>query len=92
MLNYISLKNQALISYLLSCWFVGCGFYKIFYYTNYSFSSILSSENVNAYVGGDAYNYMINSQRATAYFVLALLFVVLGSAFLIINEIRGEAN
>jgi len=77
---YYLLDNIVRISYLLSFWFVSCGFYKIFFYKT-------SSEDINVYVGGDAYNYIIKSQLATSYFVLALLFTVLGSTFLIINKL-----
>ena len=38
----------------------------------------LFSDPVNAYVGGDAYNYIINGTFATAYAVLAVLFSLWG--------------
>jgi hypothetical protein len=41
------------------------------------------SINVNAYVGGDAYNYIINGTYATAFFVLSMGFTVTGTIFLI---------
>ena len=46
--------------------FLIIGFYKMLIYDDYT----------NAYVGGDAYNYIINGTYATAYFVLA------GSSFI----------
>lgn len=35
-------------------------------------------DNKNAYVGGDAYNYIINGTHATAFFVLAVGFLISG--------------
>lgn len=60
--------------------FAGIGFFHMFFYEN---SDTYYSTNVNAYVGGDAYNYIINATRATAYFVIS--FGSLISVFL--NEI-----
>ena len=40
--------------------------------TNYKNTSDYASENINAYVGGDAYNYIINAGAATAMYVLAI--------------------
>ena len=39
----------------------------------------------NAYVGGDAYNYIINGNYATALFVLATMFALLGVAFIALS-------
>ena len=50
------------------------GFYKLFAYNN-SYYSL-----VNAYVEGDAYNYIINANYATACFVLVAV-LILFSAF-----------
>jgi hypothetical protein len=46
------------------------GFYKIMIYENYSWSQ------KNAYVGGDAFNYIINSNYGCAYFTLAAVFAI----------------
>lgn len=69
------------IMYLTSMFFVGVGFYKIFSYR---------PPHTNAYVGGDAYNYIINSNYATGYFVLALLFAIIGSGILIKETIEKQ--
>lgn len=45
--------------------------------TNY-YNSDYSMLNKNAYVGGDAYNYIINGTYAAAYFVLAAGFLISG--------------
>ena len=39
-------------------------------------NSDYSWRTVNAYVGGDAYNYIINGTHATAFFVLTAMFVL----------------
>ena len=40
--------------------------------TNYYNSDNFTSLNKNAYVGGDAYNYIINGNYATGFFVLSM--------------------
>ena len=69
---------------------IGMGFYKMFFYTNYSESEYLSNYNVNAYVGGDAYNYIINGTYTTSYFVLALVFTVFACTMLILKKINVD--
>lgn len=44
--------------------------------------------DINLYVGGDAYNYIISSNHATGYFILGLIFAISGFTMMIINEIR----
>ncbi len=64
--------------------FIWTGMHKLYVYTNDE-----DGDNVqNAYVGGDAYNFIINAGYATAYFVLALIFVVLACTFLICNHLK----
>jgi hypothetical protein len=74
----------AVIFFLLSAIFLGIGFYKLWAYEN----SILSP--VNAYVEGDAYNYIINSNLATAYFTVAILFTLIALGFLLIGTINKQ--
>ena len=70
---------------------VGIGFYKMFVYENVNEDSYFSSsENVNAYVGGDAYNYIINGTYTTGYFVLALVFMVFACTLLVIKSINQK--
>lgn len=57
----------AVILFVCAAILVGVGFYKMNVYNYNEYSSKLSK---NAYVGGDAYNYIINSNYATGYFVL----------------------
>lgn len=49
---------------------------------NYYNSEYTTAYNVNAYVGGDAYNYIINGNYATGFFVLAMGFFLGGTVFL----------
>ncbi len=58
--------------------------------TNYYSSDTYYSLNRNAYVGGDAYNYIINAGYATAFFVLAVGLALLGVGFLIVYYISGR--
>jgi len=72
------------LSYLVSLIFVGMGFYKMFAYNNPE-TARYSDPPVNAYVGGDAYNYIINANYATAFFAVAVFFAVIGMSFLLFN-------
>ncbi len=71
--------------YLISMICMGLGFYKMWVYDN---GDHYPYETHNAYVGGDAYNLIINANYATAFFVLALIFAVAGSTCFIINAIQ----
>lgn len=73
---------KVISSFILAFIFVCIGFYKLFVYSNSDLG-----DPINAYVGGDAYNYIINSNLGIAYFVLSLIFVVLGCTFLICNHL-----
>jgi hypothetical protein len=74
----------AVIFFLLSAVFMGIGFYKLWAYDDSAYSP------VNTYVGGDAYNYIINSNLATAYFTVAILFTLIALGYLIIGAIRNK--
>ena len=71
------MKNTA-SKFTVWCWLAAASFlggcitlYKgIDKMTNYYYNSEYSSRLVNAYVGGDAYNYIINGTYAIAFFVL----------------------
>ncbi len=84
------------ICYLICAVFFGMGFYKMFAYNNPE-TVRYSDQPVNAYVGGDAYNYIINANYATAYFVLAIFCAVIGLTFVLCcfyytNEIKREVS
>lgn len=80
---------KVIISFGISLFFMGMGFYKMFVYEASDLSYV---KNKNVYVGGDAYNYIINANFSTAYFVLSLIFVIIACSFLIYNAIliKGE--
>lgn len=61
--------------YIAALGSLGMGFYKMFAYENseYSFGT-----KTNVYVGGDAYNYIINGTYATGFFVLFGAFLIAG--------------
>lgn len=58
----------------------------------YRNSEYFTSRNVNAYVGGDAYNYIINGNYATAFFVLAAVFVIMGIGFAVLYYLSKIDN
>lgn len=72
------------------------GFYKMFVYQNNNDDEMYFSdyeESINAYVGGDAYNFIINASYSTAYFVLALMFMVLFCTSMILKTmVRNREN
>lgn len=74
------LKVLCVICIIIGIVMVGMGFYKHLVYVNSEYGS-----NVNAYVGGDAYNYIINGAYFTAY-------AVLGMGSFIIATISGVAS
>lgn len=69
----------ATVFYLLSGFMLYKGYDKI---TNYYNSEYSTSNNINAYVGGDAYNYIINGNYSTGFFVLSAGFMITGTIFL----------
>lgn len=75
------------------CWCalgsLGCGVISlligIYKMTQYENSDYSWGQHTNAYVGGDAYNYIINGTHATALFVLAAMFCLGAIGFLILH-------
>ena len=68
--------------------FIACGLFayqSYDKYTNYRNSDSFYSRNVNAYVGGDAYNYIINGTYFTGFAVCSIGCAVIGSIFLSIG-------
>ncbi len=57
--------------------------------TNY-YNSDYSVLNKNAYVGGDAYNYIINGNYATAFFVLTTMFVLAAIGLMILHYVSRK--
>ena len=79
---------------VLSACSLGCSFFTLYKgvdkMTNYYNSEKYPSLNVNAYVGGDAYNYIINGTYATAFFVLTAMFVLAAIGLMILHYISQD--
>lgn len=80
-------KTMVFLSYSLAAIFGCTGLYKLWVYTPLE-EDIYGdmAGGVNAVVGGDAYNYIINGTHAVAYILLALIFVIIGSVFVLNNN------
>ncbi len=83
-------KIPSLLCYVGSLISIFFGFYKLFVYENNGNSPFL--ENKNAYVGGDAYNLIINAGQATAYFTLSGVLILAGTSFLLWQYIAHKAS
>jgi hypothetical protein len=79
----------AIIFYIKAVVFFAKGYDKV---TNYYSSDNYSDLNVNAYVGGDAYNYIINANYLTANFVVGGTFVIVGTMILMTGSIVKAIN
>ena len=69
--NDTTYKTVGVIFFIGSCIFTAIGFYKMFVYENNDYGYNLK----NAYVGGDAYNYIINGTHSIAFFILGMGFI-----------------
>ena len=89
-----SVIKKASIWSKLSVCSLGCGLYTFFrgidkmvrYYNSESVPSL----NKNAYVGGDAYNYIINGNYATAFFVLTTMFVLASIGLMVLHYVSKD--
>lgn len=79
----------AAASFLGGCITLYKGIDKMTHYYNSEYSF---TPSVNAYVGGDAYNYIINGTYATAFFVLTAMFVLAAVGFIIIHYLSQERS
>ena len=82
--NESGLLVLSILFFITSGYFLFQAYDKITNYRNADFSS------VNAYVGGDAYNYIINGTYSTTYVVIALIFVVCAFGCLILRAIKRK--
>lgn len=82
-------KTLSVLSLLCGIVTFALGIYKMFWYENPE-SSILRS--VNAYVGGDAYNYIINGAYATAFFVLTAMFTLAAIGMMGLHYLSRKKN
>lgn len=58
--------------YIIAALLFAKGLHQFYVYENYEFT-----DGTNAYVGGDSYNYIINSIRSVAYFMLSGMLVII---------------
>ena len=79
----------AVVLYILSAVMLYKGYDKM---TNYRNSDTYYSINQNAYVGGDAYNYIINGTYATGFFVLSMGFFISGTCSVLGGIIINKMN
>ena len=90
-----STRKASVWSILAGC-SLGCSFYTLYQgidkMTNYYNSENYPSLNVNAYVGGDAYNYIINGTYATSFFVLTTMFVLAAIGLMILHYVSKERS
>lgn len=77
-----SLKTTSVVCLIAALVVLGMGIYKVTVYENPD--SIFSS-SVNAYVGGDAYNYIINGTYFSGY-------MALGGALLVCSTVAKGAS
>ncbi len=88
-----STKKASIWSILSGC-SSGCSLFTLYKgidkMTNYYNSENYPSLNVNAYVGGDAYNYIINGTYATAFFVLTAMFVLAAIGLMILHYVSRD--
>ncbi|MCD7819685.1 MAG: zinc ribbon domain-containing protein [Lachnospiraceae bacterium] len=60
--------------------------------TRYNSGDYYPYETINAYVGGDAYNYIINGTYSTAFFVLTTMFWLMAIGLIIIHYVSLKKN
>ena len=86
-------KKSRIWSILAGCSLV-CSFFTFYKgidkIINYYNSENYPNLNKNAYVGGDAYNYIINGNYATAFFVLTTMFVLTAIGLMILHYVSAE--
>lgn len=78
----IVLFSLSLVAFIMGLWAIGTGFNKkdSYYNSEYSYRA-----SVNAYVGGDAYNYIINGTYFAGY-------CSLGGALFVVATIAGVSG
>lgn len=78
-------KRFSTFSFIACFLSVGLGLYKLLFYAN---PEEYYELHMNVYVGGDAYNYIINGTHATAYFVLATMWAIFAIGAAIMNHLK----
>lgn len=82
-------KILSSIAFIISVVALGFGLDKML---NYNSGESYPYEYHNAYVGGDAYNYIINGNYATGLFVLSTMFALMGIGFIILYYLSKMAD
>ena len=77
----------AIISFICAIFTFYKGYDKMM---NYSNREYYPYDSINTYVVGDAYNYIINANYSTAFFVLTTMFVIMGIGFIIIHYVSQK--
>ena len=77
----------SIVSLICACFTFCKGIDKMIHYDS---GDYYPYKSVNAYVGGDAYNYIINGTYATSFFVLTTMFVIAGIGFLIVHYLSKK--
>lgn len=80
-------QNIAIVTFIASIISIGLGFYKMMVYRSADDASYDES-TINSYVGGDAYNYIINGTHATSFFVLGGSLLIAGLVMLVIHQLQ----
>lgn len=82
-------KGLSSVAFIISAIVLGLGLDKMF---NYDSGEYYPYEYHNAYVGGDAYNYIINGNYATGFFVLTAMFALMGIGFIVLYYLSKMAD
>ena len=54
------------------------------------YKGIIYGGGINTYVGGDAYNYIINANKFVGWMVVALIFTLIGCTLMVVNAIQSK--
>ncbi|WP_199799285.1 hypothetical protein [Staphylococcus pseudintermedius] len=76
--------NWSLLLYVIAGLLFLKGLHQFYIYENFL------STKTNVYVGGDAYNYIINAVRSVVYFMLSGMAVIIGILLNIYSMIRDN--
>lgn len=82
-------KRLSVVSLVCAAFTLFKGIHKMTAYDN---GDYYPYDIVNAYVGGDAYNYIINGTYATAFFVLTTMFVLAAIGLMVIHYMSVHNN
>lgn len=89
--KFSSWLKLSIVSLVCGCFTLIKGIDKL---VRYDAGEYYPYEPVNAYVGGDAYNFIINGTYATSYFVLTTMFVLAAIGLVMVHYLaqRNDSN